>query len=234
MWNVFGASYPSPYHTHGENQDYSGFTQVGDVHLIVVADGAGSCPSSRVGAEYAVNRTISLFKNDYHMRDVTVDTVSALTTQVRADFLETFGEDHKAYSCTFTVTIFTADRWASATIGDAFSIVFDATGGYTYVSDDSGEYVNETVFLNSKGASPTVAEGVDPVFVAAATDGLKNVALENNVPFMGFWGGVQEVFTEQAHVEQLFTDMAAKSRVVDDTTLVCATVRGGGNDETHC
>lgn len=223
-WNVFGATTPAPYHTHQENQDYYGHIAVDGACLLVAADGAGSCPMSRVGAEYAVTRAITIFTSS----TPTARDAEALITQVRKDFLETFGEDHKDYSCTLTLVMLNGARWCSATIGDAFSMVLDEQGEWVCCSGgEVGEYANETVFLNSKHATPMVCEGESPVFAAVSTDGLQGVSFQGGDPFPGFWGPVSQ-FTTAEDVTEMFHSMCGKGRVVDDTTLLCATRGGAG------
>ena len=226
-WNVFGATTPAPYHTHQENQDYYGHITVDGTCLLVAADGSGSCPMSQVGAEYAVTRAITLFTSSTPTNP-TAEDAEALITQVRKDFLETFGEDHKDYSCTLTLVMLTSTRWRSATIGDAFSMVLDEHGEWVCCSGgEVGEYANETVFLNSKHATPMVCEGESPVFAAVSTDGLQGVSFQGGDPFPGFWGPVSQ-FTTAEDVMEMFHSMCGKGRVVDDTTLLCATRGGAG------
>lgn len=220
MWNIITGTTPSPRRTTPEeNQDHHGHTIIGDTCLIVTADGAGSQPNSQEGARYAVEQALSLFEGTYHEGGATTENITALLQNIYDNFHYNYNADVKQYATTVALAILTPKRWVAAAVGDSFVVVDDSLE-YFYVSDDSGEYVNETVFLSAPTLNPVIKHGNTPRFAAAATDGLKNVSIENGVPYLGFWENIKRM-SSPGQLEQVFEQMREEYRLTDDTTIVC-------------
>ena len=221
MWKIINGTTPSPRRTTSEEtQDHYGHTTIGDTCLIVAADGAGSQPNSKEGAQYAVEQALKLFETTYHDGGATTENITALLQNIYDNFHYNYNANVKQYATTIALAIVTPKRWVAAAVGDSF-IVVDDTLEYFYTSDDSGEYVNETVFLSAPTLNPAIKHGNSPRFVAAATDGLKNVSVENGTPYLGFWEGIRKM-NDSEQLEQLFEQMREQYRLTDDTTIVCA------------
>jgi len=215
-----------------------------EILVIAVADGAGSARLSQYGSTAAVEAVVDSFRSDAELMPLpaTDDDWRRLLTNLlhhaRAA-LEREAETRQAaldeLATTLSVALVTPTVLAAAQIGDGAVVAADETGvPFTLTAPQSGEYLNETVFLTSTEA---IASAQIRVFhgavrrVAAITDGLQMLALampsgEAHAAFFAsafrFAAGITDSETAQQQLVTFLTSPRIRARADDDLTLVLA------------
>jgi hypothetical protein len=168
-----------------------------DVHVLAVADGAGSRPRSAEGAVLAVGMATHLFSARVAGHDVPAEA-SAWQELLQTVYLDLVAHFRRAvigvageasvgeFATTLTVVVLAHPWLGVISIGDGFVVVRTDDGGdpqfhLVIVAPSVSEYANETVFLTSRAAKEAVQLVClwDPAVsgVMIATDGLAQAAL---------------------------------------------------------
>jgi Protein phosphatase 2C len=168
-----------------------------DVHVLAVADGAGSRPRSAEGAVLAVGMATQLLRTQVAGFGVPT-AASAWHDLLRTAYLELVGDFRRAvasvagaasvgeFATTLTLVVLAHPWLGVVSIGDGFVVVRTHDGGdpqfhLVSVALPVSEYANETVFLTSQAAKEAAQLAClwDPAVsgVMIATDGLAQAAL---------------------------------------------------------
>ena len=248
-WFVAGASARGSAHLRTDTpcQDNLAYKVIGDCLLMVLADGAGSAPRSREGAQRAVawatgalteelNRHVPLAASGWKplMVSVVAAARSALVDVAPAESL-------RDYATTLTCAVAGGSRHlVIAQIGDAMVAAQSRSGEmFTCMPPQrAGEYANQTRFITDDDALDRVDVRYLPVPVhalMAVTDGLLPVVTDRyGEPFTPFWRPVigrvdqaaRDGLSPQTVVVQIRSLLESEricARVDDDKTLVVAT-----------
>lgn len=221
MYVVKAGTAPGPYHLRrGEpNQDACAHSLIGDITVLVAADGAGSQKLSHLGSRLVVSSIVE------HLRSSEGELSARLESAVwhaRESLLEQ--PDSDKMGCTLAVLALSSEGWASATVGDAFGVIANDNGGFDLITAPPTEYFDETTFMNSASLELVTRSGdVPPRAAAVATDGFELVGLKNGEAFPAFWSflfnrATHPDFTVGAVIQQ----MESQGRLTDDSTLVLA------------
>lgn len=208
--------------------------------IVAVADGAGSAIHAAIGAERAVEVTLSHLRQALAL-DSPLTAVRAAVIQAREAVLAEAvagSKNPRDYACTLLVLVAGPGGGAAAQIGDGLIAVRDSGGGWAWVFwPQRGEYANLTHFLVEPDALDVleIAEFASPILdVALMTDGLEPLALHYasravHDPFLdGMIAGLRRA-PENGFVVGLSKQLEAflgspriAERVDDDVTLVLA------------
>lgn len=128
------------------------------LHVIALADGAGSCPLSHEGAATATKATAKFFQKHIgeminqspeiigeHLLRYLVRELKSQSGKLNVDF--------KALSCTLLFVAVYNEEYISGHIGDGTIAALQGERLITLSMPESGEYVNETFFLTSSRAA---------------------------------------------------------------------------------
>jgi len=218
-----------------------------------VSDGAGSAQFSDLGAKITVETTLaelanfSTFQADWEAKkqqkfvDLIEDRISReLFTELQKTIVNNLTEKAKEINCnlqdlacTLVTFIATADWLLTAQIGDGFVVVRTDTGDYQLLSQSQkGEYWNETTFVTSSTALGELQIHWfphRPQFIAVATDGLEEVALNLATwtahapffqPFEDFMKTTPNPEAQGADLEDFLNSDRINDRTDDDKTLL--------------
>ena len=238
-WNVAGASEIGIAHVNSglPCQDASRYFSVEDTLIACVADGAGSARHSDQGAAGAVDAFVVIAKDMLQRSEPgdLMEIASAAFEAARDAVLKIAGDDPREYATTLSGVIIKGDELVALQIGDGAVVVDDAVvlDSYTSTHANAGDYANETRFLTEADAKPisySTAEHVNRV--ALLTDGLDNIALENNgylrTPFKPFfdpmfnWIERLDDSDKDAQLGQFLVSERVRAKTNDDVTLLLA------------
>ena len=249
-WRVQGASVQGYSHLRDgiECQDAyrHTFSEPAGAHVLAVADGAGSRTRSAEGAAMAVGFATALLTESVESagRPDSVEGWHAILgdgcERVVSTFLETtkrMAPDPGEFAATLTAVVL-AHPWAGIlTIGDGLVIArADEPGGgdtfHLVSSAAGGEYVNETTFLSSVGA--TADARIDCLYdpgltaVMLATDGLTPAAVRRyggrRQPNRSVLEPLLDSLDEPTAIARLLLDDRINALSADDKTLLTAVV----------
>lgn len=248
LWFVAGASARGTTHIRADApcQDSLGYEVVGDCLLMVLADGAGSAPRSREGAQRAVDAAVGTLNKELHRHvPVAASGWKPLMVRVVAAARSALVEAAPAaslsdYATTLTCAVAAGSRHVViAHIGDALVAIQRQSGEmFTCMPPQrAGEYVNQTRFLTDDDALDQVDIRYLPISaraVMAVTDGLLPVVTDRyGEPFTPFWipviGRVEQAARDlrPATIVDQITSLLESDRICDhvddDKTLVVAT-----------
>ena len=212
-------------------QDYSNYRCYDDVLIGAVADGAGSAKHSDIGAQLAVETTLSFLSgtdkfqtspriakwcekkgNKYRLPKAQITqrishkihdrVLKALTEQ--AELIECQVAD---LACTLLVFMATPHWFAAMQVGDGFLVVRSPEGQFQLLfAPNKGEFPNQTTFITCKAAKSHLQCKTLPrqAFICAASDGLENVAIDasNGKPFPPFFTPLEECLQEDTSREE--------------------------------
>ena len=168
-----------------------------DIHVLAVADGAGSRPRSAEGAALAVGMATHLLSARVARHGVPAEA-SAWQELLRTAYLDLVADFRRAvtvvageasvgeFATTLTVVVLAHPWLGVISIGDGFVVVRTDDGGdpqfhLVSVALPVSEHANETVFMTSQAAKEAVQLAClwDPAVsgVMIATDGLAQAAL---------------------------------------------------------
>lgn len=210
-------------------QDASRLFTDSDTLIACVADGAGSARLSHRGSQTAADEFVmaawdSLCDGD----DLSEATLKAFD-KARKSVVEMAGDNPRQYATTLLGLIATKDTLAAVQVGDG-AIVVD---GVVAMDSQSGEYANETSFITQPDSEPMkFSLAKEAGRVAMLTDGLENLALENNgyqrTPHAPFfdplyqWLEQTEERDRSAQLGGFLVSDRVRSRTTDDVTLLLA------------
>ncbi len=181
-------------------QDYGQVLKL-DENLILgaIADGAGTCPMSHLGAHAAVGSVIrhgveryqvSRSKKDPHAAGIDLALAALIeeSTEVARDSVARVAQENRLPldALATTLLVFAAGPlgFAAVQVGDSALVYRDASTGYRLaLSPDRGEYANETLFITDAAArAETRLEHHQGsiAFIAAFSDGLMPVSIAND------------------------------------------------------
>ena len=226
-------------------QDSHHFARFRDDILIgAVADGAGSASKSEIGSHLAVItavETLERFFERNHLPDEEGDWRTLLLSTLRAAQQAVIEEAEKREApvreLASTLILFVASKSfvAATQIGDGSLVLLDSEENLTALTTpQSGEYLNETVFL----VSPKAIEGAQFVFwvgnvrsLAAFSDGLQLLALKLSdssphppffAPLFRFLHEAQGMAEAHEQLRSFLTSPKITQRADDDLTLLLA------------
>ena len=233
-------------------QDYGSY-EIYDQYLIgAIADGAGTCDRSDIGAKLVVDQTLYFLKS-YLSRY----QPSSSEPQARSLFLEVIKytreklqnqadsdqSDFKQYSCTLLAFVVSPDSTLAMQLGDGFIVVrkkFDQI--YTLLFEPAkGEFNNETIFITAP--IETIQEDLQvkilntPIsFLCASTDGMENLALDLRAKqafhnfFVPLEKHIQEIdytfLSQDQYIANLLQHPDVNKKTDDDKTLlICSSLQ---------
>lgn len=238
-WKVVAASKVGAAHVMAETpcQDASDYFAESDTLIACVADGAGSARYSDKGSQAAVDTFVFASRdllNDGKENSLT-DVVSEAFEESRMAVKKIAEGDPRDYATTLLGIVAQGNALAALQVGDG-AIVVDGEvvlDSYSAHNANSGEYSNETRFITEPNAKPTkfsVSKKVSRV--AMLTDGLENVALEDNgyqrMPHALFFEPMYEwlMHSDESNMSAQLSEFLASDRVraktSDDVTLLLA------------
>ena len=210
-------------------QDASRLFIDSDTLIACAADGAGSARLSHRGAQTAADEfVVSAWDSLCEGRDLSEAVLKALDSSRKAVAKIANGNPRR-YATTLLGLVATSDKLAAVQIGDGAIIV----DGEVAMDSHSGEYANETSFITQPDAEPmTFSLSQEVRRVAILTDGLENLALENNgyqkTPHRRFfdplyqWLEQTEERDRSAQLGEFLVSDRVRSRTTDDVTLLLA------------
>jgi len=231
-------------------QDAHAWIKLPDSMLIAaVSDGAGSASLAKVGADAAVQAAVRVLE-----RKLTEDCLeysenreeywrNLLNIALQAA-RQSIEETASAYSyplrdlaATLIVLFATPECVAAAQVGDGVAVVGDAEGNVIALTrPQSGEYINETIFLISPdylSAAQFTFRLCDVRSVAVLSDGLQMLALQMpsgkpHTPFFAplfrFVAGNNDEQIAQEQLIEFLNSPRVRARTDDDITLLLATL----------
>ena len=258
-WFVAGAAVSGTTHrrTNTPCQDYFGY-RVGDDSLVMIlADGAGSAPRSREGAQSAVDAALTNLTNALDRevpagRSGWTSLMEQVVAAARSALVEAAGgESLGDYATTLTCAAVSSNHVMIAQIGDAMVVAQSQSGEISaYMSPQrAGEYANQTRFITDDDALDRVVTRYEPIrlhAVMATTDGLLPVATDSHgQPFHPFWRPLVRHVDQAARdglppdtvVDQMMSFLESEricARVDDDKTLLVAVRADIPDRETRC
>jgi serine/threonine protein phosphatase PrpC len=204
------------------------------LHVIALADGAGSCPLSHEGAEIATKATARFFQKHIsktlsqppetiqgHLLRHLIRELKSRARKLKVDF--------KALSCTLLFVAVYNEEYISGHIGDGAIAAMQGERLITISLPESGEYVNETFFLTSSSAATRfrIKKGAmhDMDGFMLMSDGAafslydpRNDILSNNVGLMLKWlDGASRKEVQAALSETL--EKSIKKKTTDDCSI---------------
>lgn len=242
-WRLVGASVTGEAHLRGGLPCQDAFAArrlPQNLLLLVAADGAGSAPRAREGAQFAVDRAVSILSDALEDGCPAADDAAYLiraTVQQTHLALLTLAEGAQVaagqYATTLAVALVAEDWMVAGQIGDGV-IVTRGSGGYqVLIAPHRGEHVNETLFLTSEPGPAslelrTLAPAPDGI--AMMTDGLATLAVHQKsgtayAPFFDPLLAFAARVDGDAAQEQLASFLASarvSERTGDDKTLILA------------
>jgi hypothetical protein len=203
-------------------QDYCDVRIIQNVLVGVVADGAGSCAASDLGAFLTVQACMSFMDEldawlAQEQRQAYRPSAQPLPRKVaRILFqkvvqralgaLQDAAQEKQCnlddLSCTLLMFIATPDWIAAMQIGDGLLVIRPQEADYQLIFlPDKGEFANQTTFVTAPDALESMQVQVlagKMQFVSAMTDGLESVAIRYSdwSPFAPFFDPLQRYMTE--------------------------------------
>jgi hypothetical protein len=196
-WKVIGASVRGASHTKSGQpcQDAHAWVKLPDSILVAaVSDGAGSAALAEVGADSAAKAAVRVLESKLtegcleHNECEEEDWRNLLKNALQSA-RQSIEETAIAHNCpsrdlaaTLIVLVATPNCVAAAQVGDGAVVVGDADGNIIgLTTPQSGEYINETIFLTSPNYLSAVQfafRRCDVSSVAVLSDGLQMLALQ--------------------------------------------------------
>jgi Protein phosphatase 2C len=246
MWRSIGAKAKGAAHAVDGTpcQDAFAYASLDDnLVAIAVADGAGSAPFSRSGAEISVDRVIRYLRNvgDLLAADkrLWVPAVRGAFEAARGSVID-FGHaksiDARQFATTLQVVLLDRAAYCYGRIGDGGG-VGRIRGALVPLAPAPGNvFANETTFLTSTGSEPEVFFNPDPLSDCAVfTDGLQHLAMQLAhwkphdpffVPIFEFLRTNPDVAAAQDNLGAYLRTERFDQRTDDDRTLVVAVWTG--------
>lgn len=238
-------------------QDYGAYRYLGStdrpILMGAVSDGAGSARFSDIGSKVTVETALEelagfpQFQADWEERkqerfanltneEINRNLFSELHKTIVSKLTQKAQETRcelQDLACTLITFIATPDWLLAGQIGDGFIVVRDQTGTYQLLSQtQKGEYWNETTFVTSATAQEELQITwfkESPQFIAVATDGLEEVALNLGnwtahgpffEPFEKFMKTTVDPEAQGTDLEDFLNSDRLNERTDDDKTLL--------------
>ncbi|MGH8000821.1 MAG: PP2C family serine/threonine-protein phosphatase [Brasilonema sp.] len=246
-WRVVAASICGTSHIKNKQlcQDAHHWHILPDNILVVAAaDGAGSASMGKVGAMVAVETAIENISIKEFSRRTLVDDNAVRSLLIEAIISAKKAVEEEAVACqkqssdlasTLIVALATPEVVAVAQIGDGVAVARDVQGNLIALTiPDSGEYINETVFLTS----PTALDALQVrlwrqavVNVGVLTDGLQMLAMNMAVgvphkpffaPLFDFAANADDKTVAKEQLVRFLRSERIMQRTDDDLTLIIA------------
>lgn len=246
-WRVVAASVCGTSHVKNKQlcQDAHHWQILPDNVLVAaVADGAGSASLGKVGAMIAVETVVEKIAlqdvtrqqmaDDEFVRSLLNQTVLFAREAVEA---ETAASNKQSVdlATTLIIMVATPEVVAVAQIGDGLAVAKDYQGNLLALTlPDSGEYINETVFLTSPNALEQLQLRIlrQPIVsVGALTDGLQMLAMNMTVqaphkpfffPLFDFVANTEDKASAKEQLVRFLRSERITQRTDDDLTLILA------------
>ncbi|ARV57714.1 serine/threonine protein phosphatase [Nostocales cyanobacterium HT-58-2] len=246
-WRVVAASVCGTSHLKNKQlcQDAHHWQILPDNILIVAAaDGAGSASMGKMGAMVAVETAIESISIKEISRRTLVDDNVVRSLLTEAIIAAKKAVEEEAGACekqpldlasTLIIAVATPEVVAVAQIGDGVAVARDVQGNLiALTTPDSGEYINETVFLTS----PTALEAAQLrvwrqaiVNIGVLTDGLQMLALNMSMgaphkpfffPLFDFAANADDKTVAKEQLVRFLRSERITQRTDDDLTLIIA------------
>ena len=240
-WRVVGASVAGTSHQKmGQPcQDAAGWALGPERSLIVaVADGAGSAPLGREGAQLAVSTTVEYLSSRSSLavgnsaKDQLLSALDRAQSAIRSD-AEDRGVEARALATTLILVHATPGYVAALQVGDGSAVVQDLDGGMVGLTKPQvGEYINETMFITAKDALDQAQTAVYEVSLSGGaifSDGLQMLGLKMpegtpHAPFFNpllkFVGESTDASAADQELQSFLRSPRVTSQTTDDLTLV--------------
>lgn len=189
-WRVVGASVAGTSHQRlGQPcQDAAGWALGPERSLIVaVADGAGSAPLGREGAQLAVSTAVEFLSSRRSLgsgdasKDQLISALERSRSALRSD-AEDRGVEVRDLATTLILLQATRHYVAALQVGDGSAVVDDCGDGVVGLTKpQAGEYINETMFITAEDAmdrAETAVHEGSPSGGAVFSDGLQMLGLK--------------------------------------------------------
>lgn len=246
MWRSIGARAKGAAHAHDGTpcQDAFAYAPIAPGLLaIAVADGAGSAPFSKSGAELSVARAVRYLQN---VGDLLADDEWRWTAGVRGafdaargaiiDFARTRDIDTREFATTLQIVLLGPSAYCYGRIGDGGG-VGRLRGDLIPLAPAPGNvYANETTFLTSPGSEPEVFFETERLSDCAVfTDGIQHLAMQLSQwkPYDPFFGPLFDFLRMNADAAEAEENLDAylhtekfNARTDDDRTLVISVWTG--------
>jgi hypothetical protein len=247
IWRVTGASVAGTAHSKScrKCEDAHRWQEIAEGTVIVaVGDGAGSASRGGDGARLAVDAAIhALIESATPGATASEESIRASLSEALTAARSTLAReaDKRAllmrdYATTLILLVATPQIIAAAQVGDGASIVRDARGGLTALTQPGSDgYINETTFLTSYDALSAAQIGVRTLSstgFAVFTDGLQMLALQMpegspHSPFFAPLFQFAERISDESQAQKELIDFLRSPKIVnrtdDDLTLVLGT-----------
>ena len=212
--------------------------------MAAAADGAGSASMGKVGAMVAVETAIENISIKEIIRRTLADDDVVRSLLMEALVAAKKAVEEEAVACekqlqdlasTLIITIATPEMVAVGQVGDGLAVARDSTGNLIALTmPDSGEYINETIFLTSVGCLDTAQLRVwrqAIVNVGVLTDGLQMLDLNMAVgaphqpfffPLFDFVANSEDKTVAKDQLVRFLRSERITQRTDDDLTLIIA------------
>ncbi len=241
MWMAIGSKATGSSHVVSGTpcQDALGFKDLGAGLLgVAVADGAGSASLSEIGANRAVTEALAhLRRVSWSLCDdgVWEDAVRGAFESAREGLLDCaleLGVEVRNLATTLQVLVLGTSAHCYGRVGDG-ACVGRSDGGLVAIAPrPDNVYVNETTFLTSPGALPTLVSSQSRLTACAVfTDGLQHLAMSlgdwtpHEPFFRPMFGLVRNTEDPEAAEQLLFEFLSSERldrRTDDDRAVVLA------------
>lgn len=214
------------------------------VLVAAVADGAGSAALGEVGATVAAQTAVEtvcshlekpgLLEDELEL--LLSDAIKSARMAVEAE-AEARQVNVRELATTLILVVATPELVGAVQVGDGAAVVGDRQGNIiALTAPQSGEYINETAFLNSPDAvekAQLTVRQAQTAHVAVFSDGLQMLALKMpegtpHAPFFAplfrFVEGIMDDPEAQAELVAFLRSPRVTSRTDDDLTLLLATL----------
>ncbi len=214
---------------------------LGEVLVASVADGAGSAPLSQVGANIAVQKAVEavcqnnalLSSRDREAWKMLLhEALEAALTSVKTEASKR-EVPLRDLASTLIIVVATPQMIVTAQIGDGAVVVADKKGQIiTLTTPQTGEFINQTVFLNSPNALSAAKIDIwtgEAANLAIFSDGLQMLALKMpegtpHIPFFTPLFKFVSHMTDEAVAKEQLTSFLSSPRVSqktdDDLTIL--------------
>lgn len=215
-----------------------------NVLIAAVADGAGSATHAEIGAALAARTAVEALAHGYTRPELQrartkwepiLLTAMTAARDAVAGHAHSLGVDPRELASTLILLLATPEYVVVSQIGDGAVVVEGADGELKALTKpQTGEYLNETIFLVSPDAldQAQTAKWIGQVrFLAAFSDGLQMLALRmrDNTPYRPFFAPLFRFLQDQSEMEEagrqlrsFLTSSRITDRSDDDITLLLA------------
>ncbi|WP_077619724.1 PP2C family serine/threonine-protein phosphatase [Bacillus sinesaloumensis] len=139
-------------------QDFTFCVQTQDMTILVLADGAGSAPSSHIGAKTIVHKMVEILQ--HHFEEMFREEDQLLLRKriigillKKLEEIEDFSGNIKEYASTLLYVAIKGDRYLAGHIGDGVIGLQVAGGNFKVLSNpENGLFANTTYFITSDEA----------------------------------------------------------------------------------